>query len=107
MAFGNSSNSSSNDNTTSTFVIVPYGFNNTNTVYTSDYLPVVNGYSYSNYTTSNMPADFGMFFNYSGTAFAFGDRIVVSAGVEEWEVYGFANNTSADSPSALIVARVV
>ena len=88
-------------------VLIPYGFNNTNPAYTTNYTPVINGYSYSNYTTSNMPADFGVFFNYGTTAFAFGDRIVVSAGVEEWEVYGFANNTNADSASALIVARVV
>jgi hypothetical protein len=89
------------------FIAVPYGFNNTNTAYTTNYLPVINGYSYSNYTTSNMPADFGIFFNYSATAFAFGDRVVVTAGVEEWEVYGFANNSDADTASALILARVV
>jgi hypothetical protein len=88
-------------------VLVPYGFNNANPAYTANYLPVINGYSYSNYTTSSMPGDFGIFFNYGVTAFAFGDRIVVSAGVEEWEVYSFANNTNADSASALIVARVV
>ncbi len=88
-------------------VLVPYGFNNTNPAYTANSFPVIKGYSYSYYTTSNMPADFGIFFNYGTTSFAFGDRIVVSAGVEEWEIYGFANNTSADNASALIVARVV
>lgn len=105
-AQGNSSNSSSNYIPTAS-ILVPYGFNNTNTAYTTDYLPVVNGYSYSNYVTSNMPADFGIFFNYGVTAFAFGDRIVVTAGVEEWEVYDFANNNDASNASALIVARVV
>jgi hypothetical protein len=88
-------------------ILVPYGFNNTNPAYTTDYAPIINGYSYSNYTTSNMPADFGIFFNYGTTAFAFGDLIVVSAGVEEWEVYGFANDSLATSASALILARVV
>jgi len=107
MALGNSSNNTSNDNTSATHIFVPYGFNNTNTAYTTNYFPIINGYSYSSYVTSNMPADFGVFFNYGVTAFAFGDRIVVTAGVEEWEVYGFANNTSADNASALIVARVV
>ena len=107
MALGNTSNSTSNDNTNATHIFVPYGFNNTNPAYTTDYLPIVNGYSYSNYVTSNMPVDFGIFFNYGVTAFAFGDRIVVTAGVEEWEVYSFANNTNASNASALIVARVV
>jgi hypothetical protein len=104
-----SSNSTSSSNSvgSSDAILVPYGFSNTNPAYTTNYTPIVNGYSYSNYTTSNMPADFGIFFNYGTTAFAFGDLIVVSAGVEEWEIYGFANNTAADSASALLVARVV
>jgi hypothetical protein len=102
----NTNANTANLSTTSS-IFVPYGFNNTNPAYTTDYFPIVNGYSYSNYTTSNMPADFGIFFNYGTTAFAFGDLIVVSAGVEEWEIYGFANNTAADNASALIVARVV
>jgi hypothetical protein len=105
-ASGNTNNNSANYSETA-YVLVPYGFNNTNTAYTTDYFPIVNGYSYSNYVTSNMPADFGIFFNYGVTAFAFGDRIVVTAGVEEWEVYGFANNSDASNASALIVARVV
>lgn len=107
---GNQANVTSNFSSSLDYaklVLVPYGFNNTNPAYTTNYSPVINGYSYSNYTTSNMPADFGVFFNYGTTLFAFGDRIVVTAGVEEWEVYGFANNTLADSASALIVARVV
>ncbi len=107
MALGNSSNSTSNDNTSSTHVFVPYGFNNTNTAYATNYFPVINGYSYSNYVTNNMPADFGIFFNYGTTSFSFGDRIVVTASVEEWEVIDFANNTAADNASALIVTRVV
>lgn len=94
-------------NEISEYVAVPYGFNNANPAYTTNYTPVINGYSYSNYTGSIMPADFGVYFDYSTTTFAFGDRIVVSAGVEEWEVYAFANNTDASSASALIVARVV
>jgi hypothetical protein len=106
-AQGNTNAQGGNISSNSSEILVPYGFNNTNTAYTTDYEPIVNGYSYSGYTTSNMPADFGIFFNYGTTAFAFGDRIVVTASVEEWEVYGFANNTDADNASALIVARVV
>lgn len=110
LAAGNTNASGSNYSVTSVdarLVSVPYGFNNTNPAYTTNYFPVVKGYSYSNYVTNNMPADFGIFFNYGTTAFAFGDRIVVTAAVEEWEIYGFANNTDADNASALIVARVV
>lgn len=105
---GNTSNSSGNDGTFGQEVIyAPYGFNNTNPAYSTDYKPIINGYSYSSYITSNMPSDFGIFFNYGTTAFSFGDKIIVSAGVEEWEVIDFANNTLTDSPSSLLVNRVV
>jgi hypothetical protein len=88
-------------------VIVPYGFNNVNPAYTTDYQPVINGYSYSHYISSVMPTDFGVVFNFGTTAFSYADRIIVTAAVEEWEIYGFANNTGLDAPSALIVSRVV
>jgi hypothetical protein len=88
-------------------VLVPYGFNNTNPAYTSDYLPVINGYTYSFYTNTPVPADFGLSFDFSGTSFSFGDRVVVSAGVEEWEVLQFANNTTTTAGTALLLARVV
>lgn len=108
-AWGNSSGAFNSSTTVdlAEYIFVPYGFSNTNTAYATDYRPVINGYSYSNYTTNTMPADFGIFFDYTTTTFAFGDRIIVSAGVEEWEIYSFANNNSADSASALLVARVV
>lgn len=88
-------------------ILVPYGFTNTNPAYTTNYQPVINGYSYSNYITSAMPTDFGVVFNYGASTFSYGDRIVVTASVEEWEVYGFINNSSVDTSKALIVSRVV
>jgi hypothetical protein len=88
-------------------VLVPYGFNNTNPEYATDYLPVINGYTYSFYTNTPVPADFGLSFDYSTTSFSFGDRVVVSAGVEEWEVLVFFNNTNSTAASSLLLARVV
>ena len=112
VAMGNAQNSFSSNfagefDLLSRCVIAPYGFNNVNTAYTTDYQPVINGYSYSHYISSAMPTDFGVVFNYGTTAFSYGDRIIVTAAVEEWEIYGFANNTALDAPSALIVSRVV
>jgi hypothetical protein len=88
-------------------VLVPYGFNNVNPAYATDYHPVINGYTYSNYVTDPMPNDFGLAFSFTTTTFAFGDTIVVSAGVEEWEVLDFANNANASAGKPLLLARVV
>jgi hypothetical protein len=91
----------------STTVLAPYGFNNTNPAYATDYQPVMFGYSLSPYTKSDMPNDFGIQFNYTTTSFSYGDRIIVSAGVEEWEILSFVNTTIDTTASPLLLARVV
>jgi hypothetical protein len=115
-AFGNSNNSTSNNSNYAVAgridqayrgILPPYGFNNSNPEYTSDFLPVLNGYTYSLYTTTPMPTDFGIQFDYGSSLFSFGDVIVVSAGVEEWEVLAFANNTNVTAASPLLLSRVV
>jgi hypothetical protein len=121
MVYGALGNQNSNSTNAATFtsttlsttspdlsgLIVPYGFSNTNSEYATDYHPIVNGYTYSLYTNDSMPSDFGLAFDYSGTSFSFGDQVVISATTEEWEVLQFANNTSTESPTALLLARVV
>lgn len=90
-----------------TATIAPYGFADTNTAYASDYLPIMYGYTLSPYMRTDMPSDMAIHFQYTTTQFAFGDRVVVSAGVEEWEVLGFANTSVSQTPSPLLLARVV
>jgi hypothetical protein len=91
----------------STTVLAPYGFNNTNPAYATDYQPVMFGYSLSPYTKSDMPNDMAVHFSYTTTSFSYGDRIIVSAGVEEWEILSFANTTIDTTASPLLLARVV
>jgi hypothetical protein len=91
----------------STTVLAPYGFNNTNPAYATDYQPVMFGYSLSPYTKSDMPNDMAVHFSYTTTSFSYGDRIIVSAGVEEWEILSFANTTINTTASPLLLARVV
>ena len=88
-------------------VLVPYGFTSANPAYTSNTTPILAGYSYSRYVSSIMPSDFGLAFSYTTNTFSYGDRVIVTAGVEEWEVYAFANNTSNEAGSPLLLARVV
>jgi hypothetical protein len=90
-----------------TTVLAPYGFNNTNPAYATDYQPVMFGYSLSPYTRSDMPNDMAVHFSYTTTSFSYGDRIIVSAGVEEWEILSFANTTINTTASPLLLARVV
>jgi hypothetical protein len=88
-------------------VSVPYGFNNVNPEYATNFTPVINGYTYSVYSRDSMPVDFAIAFAYGTTSYSFGDKIIVNAGVEEWEICGFANNINADAASSLLLSRVV
>jgi hypothetical protein len=88
-------------------VLAPYGFTNTNPEYASDYHPVISGYTYSFYVNTPVPSDFGLAFDFSSTSYSFGDRVIVSAGVEEWEVLQFSNVTATDASTPLLLARVV
>jgi hypothetical protein len=107
--YGHANNTISNDRalTNSSEILVPYGFTETNPAFTSDFTPVLNGCSFSPYLTNALPLDLGIHFPYTSTTFSFADKIIVNAGVEEWEILDFVNNTSADSPNPLLVARVV
>jgi hypothetical protein len=91
----------------STTTIAPYGFNDTNSAYSSDYTPVMFGYSLSPYIKTDMPNDMAIAFAYTISALAYGDRIVVSAGSEEWEVLSFVNTTLSRSPAPMLLARVI
>ena len=92
---------------TSAEILVPYGFSATNPEFSEDFTPVLKGCSFSPYLTEPLPLDMGVHFPFTSTAFGFGDRIVVSSGVEEWEVLNFVNTASADASNPLLVARVV
>jgi hypothetical protein len=88
-------------------VAVPYRLQRTGLPFASNYTPVLFGCSYSFYVNEPLPDDFAVYFPYTSTSFSFGDGIVITTGVEEWEVLNFANNSSADSANPLFLARLV
>ena len=102
-----SSSSTSSSDTNENVISVPYRLQRTNLPFASNYTPVLFGCSYSFYVNEPLPEDFGVYFPYTNTSFSFGDSIVVTAGVEEWEVLNFANNSSADAANPLFLARLV
>jgi hypothetical protein len=89
-------------------IMVPAGISEVNPAYTADYVPVLFGPSYSSYVNERLPDDFAIYFPFTATQFAYGSRVVITAGTEEWETLQFANNgTSVDTPVPLLLARVV
>ena len=104
------SSASSNDpssDASNNVISVPYRLQRTNLPFASNYTPVLFGCSYSFYVNEPLPEDFAVYFPYTSTSFSFGDSIVITAGVEEWEVLNFANNSSADAANPLFLARLV
>lgn len=104
---GASTSSTPSSDTLTNTISVPYRLQRSGLPFASDYTPVLYGCSYSFYVNEPLPEDFGVYFPYTSTGFSFGDSIVVTAGVEEWEVLNFANNSSADAANPLFLARLV
>jgi hypothetical protein len=87
--------------------MTPAGLSSRNPAYATDYVPVLFGPSYSPYVNERLPDDFAIYFPFTATQFAYGSRVVITAGTEEWEVLAFANNSSTEAPNPLLLARVV
>jgi len=88
-------------------IMVPVGLSSVNPAYSTNYIPVLFGPSYSPYVNERLPDDFAIYFPLTATQFAYGSRVVIAAGTEEWEVLEFKNNSSNSSPNPLLLARVV
>jgi hypothetical protein len=100
------STAASND-LTNNLISAPYRLQATGLPFGANYTPILYGCSYSFYINEPLPVDFGVHFPFTNTAFSFGDTIVVTAGIEEWEVLDFANNSSTSAANPLLLARVV
>ena len=88
--------------------ILPCNFSGTNPAFASNSNPVFHSMPTSPYTTSSLPSDFGLTFHYATNTFSPGDTLVVTAGVEEWEIMDFAaNNSAVTGASPLFLARTI
>ena len=89
-------------------ILLPVNFSDTNPAFTSNSNPVFHSMPCQPYTVDPLPSDFGLTFHFATNAFNPGDTLVVSSGVEEWEVLDFAANTSIiTGASPLFLARTV
>jgi hypothetical protein len=87
---------------------LPVGKNSANPAYTSDYVPVCSNIPWNLWTPTRLADDFGIYMRYDANDIALGDRFVVQATVNEWEVLDFANNAVLnDGASASFLARTI
>lgn len=111
-AMGNAINGASSNShylrSTTPFIVLPIGFNNVNPAYTANYNPVFYSLPYCPYVESSLPADFGISFHYVNNTMNRGDKLIVTAGVEEWEILDRSNSGNINTgASSLFLARVV
>lgn len=113
---GNLSSSTSNFNGAGNYdpayelppIGLPVAFSNNNPAYAANVTPIFTGAQYSQYLLKGLPDDFGISMHYANNTMALQDRLVVSSGVEEWEMINVANNaTITTGASPMFLARVV
>jgi hypothetical protein len=103
-AFGNSTVSSSNYSTSVVATWLPAALTTTHADLASNHTPVFTAPSIHPYTSA-MPADFGLAAYYASNTMAVQDTLIVSAGVEEWEMLEVALNTNTNGGRLLFLAR--
>jgi hypothetical protein len=87
-------------------VKLPYAFTNTASGFDENHTPVFTSPSITPYMTP-CPDDIGVAAYYASNSITIQDTLVVSSGVQEWEMIHVANNGNADSAKFITLARVV
>jgi hypothetical protein len=90
-------------------IFLPVNFTSVNPAFATNSNPVFTGSQYSDYLFDSLPDDFGISMHYANNNMVLQDTLVVSAGVEEWELVWFTNNPNAgtEGSSPLFLARIV
>lgn len=102
---GNANNTASNLSSGRN-ILLPVGFTNTNPSYATDSRPIYSGLPLSPYSSSVLPADFGISGIYTANNLEVFHQVIVTAGVEQWEVLSVANASAVTiSPTAVFLAR--
>jgi hypothetical protein len=94
--------------TQSTAIVLPSGFSEVNGAFSADQNPVFHSLPFSQMITNNLTADFGVAMIYNANTVQPYDKLVVTAGVEEWEVITRANSGNLNNGATpVFCARVV
>jgi hypothetical protein len=87
---------------------LPVAFTNVNPAFATNVTPVFTGAQYSSFLFDSLPEDFGLSMHYANNTMAVQDTLVVSTGVEEWEMINVSNNATIGSgASPMFLARIV
>lgn len=109
LAIGNTSNQAATNyisTDTELGVWLPVASTNTQTGLASDHMPVFTGPSFCPYL-ANFPNDFGITAYYASNTMVIQDTLVVSSGVEEWEMLAVSLNSATDAGRVMMLARTV
>jgi hypothetical protein len=88
--------------------ILPVGKNAANPAFTTDYIPICTDLEWCPWTPTRLASDFGVYMHYADNTTGYGNRFIVSSGINEWEVIGVANNAYVNTgASATFLARVI
>lgn len=105
---GNTITANATTSVPTTFITLPIGFASANSAYAADSTPVCSSPAFWAYLSDSAPADFGIAIQYANNTMAVQDTLVVSAGVEEWEILSVTNNATVnDGASPMFLARTV
>lgn len=105
VAYSNNSNSFSILETTP-YVRLPNALTTVQSALASNHLPIYTAPTASPYMPP-LPSDFGITAYYASNSMAVQDTLVVSAGVEEWEMVDVSLNSSTDAARMMFLARTV
>lgn len=105
MTVGN--NSQNNLSTDNTAIVLPAHFSAVNPAYGANVNPVYTGLALNAYINEVCPADFGIGGTSNAVAIVQADKLIVTAGVEEWEYLTVASGGSTVNNQAGLLARVV
>lgn len=104
--FGNVNNNGNNwGNGSQLGMVLPVAMANT-TGLASNYTPVYTGFT-AGAVHQAFPNDFGLVAYYPSNLPVSGDKFIVTAGVEEWDILRMSSNATADAGRIMLLARVV
>lgn len=78
-----------------------------NPAYSADSNPVFHSLTFHPYIVDSLPSDLGMTFHFASNAFDIEDTLIVSSGVEEWEVLDEIAGDAQYEATAMFLARMV
>lgn len=88
-------------------IYLPTALAAANPAYTADSNPVFHSLTFHPYIVDSLPSDFGVSFHFASNAFDIEDTLVVSSGVEEWELLAERAGTVGTTATAMFLARMV